>query len=1139
MRRLTVVVSSFVLFTLLASPVFADPSVQALIPQAVQSAQKEATQDSVQIRLAKEHFDPLITVPATGRESEGMQVFGVGGIGYYIIQFDRPVEAAWMKDLEALGVTFFDYIPEFAFIVRMVGASGDAVRSHPRVRWLGVYAPAYKVSQQAVDLLYSQPAMPPLEQPALSKFIVTVFPAENIFSIQTTIIGYGGTIGESATTKWGTTLKIELPADKITALASIPGMKWIEPEPEWKLHNNVSADIMNVRTPRDTHGLYGYGQTVGIADSGLDTGSIATLHLDFSDGAGYPRVLSLIDSAGDGASDVSGHGTHVAGSVLGNGLMSGSAPISNSFPNTCGAGIAPKANLVFQSLGSNSSPGSLPGIPADLNTLFSQSQTAGANLHTNSWGSSLQSTYTSQSQNVDQYMWDNKDFLILYSAGNDGVDLDRDGVIDLYSLGAPSTAKNCLTVGASEGYRPSGAGYDIVWGSGSWLQKYFVAPITTDHVSNNLSGIAAFSSRGPTIDGRYKPDIVAPGTNILSTRSSVAGGTGWGAYNSYYVWNGGTSMATPLTAGTAALMREYLMSLNPSAALIKAALINSATDIYPGQYGYGLTQEIPSTVPNNVEGWGRVDLGNGVYPSSPYNILYADDHTGLNTAGSASYGIRVVDSSKPLKVNLVWTDYPGSPVAQGGLVNDLDLTVTDPALGVHYPDNAVHKAAVSTLSYNTNTAVAYSTTDSRAIRFTPLSYPTRVDSVTFRFANPSSTSGSVNVGVYAADGPGGLPGTQLFGKQLAYVPAGWHTIGVEGVVINSGDFYVAIAKTDISQGIYVDQDSNPTGRSYFYNGSSWAPSSYTAYIQASVRGNDYSTSYDRTNNVEGLTINNPAPGLYTLSVNGYNIPYGPQPYALIASGDITNSGSVTITTSPIGRQFFVDSNPIPYVAPQTFSWVIGSSHTLEVASPQDGTSGTRYVYSSWSDGGAQSHTITTPATTTTYTANFTTQYQLTTSIAPPASGSVSPDCSAGCWYNSGTLMSLSPTPWGSNTFNSWTGDISALDAPLAFTLNGPKNITANFDSTAVTGTVRIAGAPPAYFDSIPLAYGAAVNNDVIQTQATSYGSITFNRTDIPGLSLTLKGGYNPTYSDSTGQTTVGSPLTIQSGTIIVDNIVIQ
>ena len=109
-----------------------------------------------------------------------------------------------------------------------------------------------------------------------------------------------------------------------------------------------------------------------------------------------------------------------------------------------------------------------------------------------------------------------------------------------------------------------------------------------------------------------------------------------------------------------------------------------------------------------------------------------------------------------------------------------------------------------------------------------------------------------------------------------------------------------------------------------------------------------------------------------------------------------------------------------------------------------------------------------------------------------------------------------------------------------FALNSPKSITANFDSTAVTGAVRIVGTPPVYYNTVSLAYAATVNNDVIQMQATSSGeSLTFDRADIPGLTVMLKGGYNATYSDNTGMTTFDSPLTIVSGKIILDNIVIQ
>jgi hypothetical protein len=160
---------------------------------------------------------------------------------------------------------------------------------------------------------------------------------------------------------------------------------------------------------------------------------------------------------------------------------------------------------------------------------------------------------------------------------------------------------------------------------------------------------------------------------------------------------------------------------------------------------------------------------------------------------------------------------------------------------------------------------------------------------------------------------------------------------------------------------------------------------------------------------------------------------------------------VTITTSPSGRQITVDGTP--YTAPQTFNWTPGSSHTIGVSSPQSGGAETRYLFSSWSDGGGQSHSISAPVSPATYTAYFTTQYQLTTSVNPPGSGSVNPNCSGGCWYNSGAQFDLTATPGSGYTFSTWSGSISSILNPLTVNMDSPKSITANFAS--VPGTLQI------------------------------------------------------------------------------------
>ncbi|MEI9476673.1 MAG: fibronectin type III domain-containing protein [Deltaproteobacteria bacterium] len=160
---------------------------------------------------------------------------------------------------------------------------------------------------------------------------------------------------------------------------------------------------------------------------------------------------------------------------------------------------------------------------------------------------------------------------------------------------------------------------------------------------------------------------------------------------------------------------------------------------------------------------------------------------------------------------------------------------------------------------------------------------------------------------------------------------------------------------------------------------------------------------------------------------------------------ITNATGVsyTVTTNPTGRQITVDGST--YTAPRTFSWTVGSSHTLSVSSPQNGASGTRYVYGSWSDGGAQTHTVTAPSSNATYTASFNTQYTLSTSVNPSGGGTGSP--SGSNWYNSSQSVSVSATANAGYRFTGWSGDLSGSTSPASIAMGGPKGVVANFTPT--------------------------------------------------------------------------------------------
>eukprot|EP00604_Paraphysomonas_vestita_P004028 CAMPEP_0174824048 /NCGR_PEP_ID=MMETSP1107-20130205/30082_1 /TAXON_ID=36770 /ORGANISM="Paraphysomonas vestita, Strain GFlagA" /LENGTH=282 /DNA_ID=CAMNT_0016049239 /DNA_START=357 /DNA_END=1202 /DNA_ORIENTATION=- len=262
----------------------------------------------------------------------------------------------------------------------------------------------------------------------------------------------------------------------------------------------------------------------------------------------HRKVITYISPSGGDKLDGSGHGTSVAGVSAGY----CNDPKSNYY-NYYGA--AYNSKIAFMDIGTSSSSDVTP--PSNYYTgIFQPLYQVGSKVQSMSWGSSSNS-YTAQARYIDQFMWDFKDSLIIIAAGNTGGNGSN-------TVGTPATNKNGIAAGASLNDEQS-------WNA--------VGKVSTKSAALTKSGLASFSSRGPTADGRLKPEICAVGNNIgaaeYNQECSVAN-------------RDGTSFSSPLIAGYATLVRQYFMdgfypsgfknvsnSFIPSGALIKAILVHS------------------------------------------------------------------------------------------------------------------------------------------------------------------------------------------------------------------------------------------------------------------------------------------------------------------------------------------------------------------------------------------------------------------------------------------------------------------------------------------------------------------------------------------------------------------------------------
>lgn len=654
-----------------------------------------------------------INVKSEGVQSERKEIAGFAGKQLHLVRFNGPIQGKWVEMLSDAGVEVIDYIPHYTYLVygdapSLQRIQAEARNAHSPIQWDGPYRDEYKIMPSVYENPKADEGRTGLKTTEFS--IQLVNDAESngetfamLEKVQTSPVK-----GRQAMLRY-INFVIGLDAQGIESLAARPDVisihPWIEPRKFDERQNLILRGNLTGSDPTPGNWLdylasKGFTQAqfetsnflVDVTDSGVDTAAPANpnqwLLRTAGDPAGTSRYgysrLEGTANAGSSLQGCDGHGnlnaTIVAGYVPNGGVFT-SSPHADAAGFRFGLGVAP-----FVKVGSSVIFDPDFFTSPNFANLQSRAYQDGARISTNSWGSNVGGAYTAASQSYDALVRDaqpatsvnpvagNQQMAIIFSAGNAGAGAN--------TIGAPGTGKNVFTVGASENVHPFGAAD----GCG-----------VADSGANSSFDIIGFSSRGPNDDGRFKPDIMLPGThvtggaaqNVLSNPVSgtgtaltcfdatgVCGGVGptfdfFPLGQQWYTASSGTSHSTPAIAGVAALVRQHFINESlapPSPAMTKAIIMNSAEYMT----GVGANDNLPS----NNQGMGLADMDRYFDIFSQARIVRDQEaaDTFSDTGQARFYVGNIVDNTKPFRVTLAWTDAPGSTTGNA-FVNNLDLEV--------------------------------------------------------------------------------------------------------------------------------------------------------------------------------------------------------------------------------------------------------------------------------------------------------------------------------------------------------------------------------------------------------------------------------------------------------------------------------
>ncbi len=536
-----------------------------------------------------------------------------GNPGAYIVQARGVTDARFRAALAAAGAQIVSYIPNNAYLVRVAAKGAGALAGNALVQAVLPYEPYYKIQSSLLGLAVDRQPLPPGTALNLGLFAADAATAEaQIAKLGAKIIGRD----RSA---FGPVLRVLAPADWLP-LAQVPGVQILEPAHARMAANDLSRVTVGVATDTITTTNYdnldGHNVLVAVNDTGIDA-----QHPDL-----IGRVLNLLPID---LTDTNGHGTHIAGIIAGDGTESMTVTTAEGsiMPGTNGQfrGKAPKARLF--SIGSYNSDYVLQTNAARVGALISN----------NSWDYGngdptydlAAASYDAATRDALPFTTGSQPVLFVFAAGNDGYGDNNGAQGNADTILSPGTAKNVITVGALE--QPRNITNWVTYADGT-SNQYWAS------WTDSGTEVAWYSSRGNVgigtegNYGRFKPDVVSPGTFVVSTSSQFNHEWDTNAY--YNPTNVDTTFYPAEIVDTNSLNASYRLSVPASAVAVVITITPNkySPNPFPGDLPIYVKQSATPTT--NSGGYDFVTTKDGVSipPDGGAGYLQQIQNTGIHFA---------------------------------------------------------------------------------------------------------------------------------------------------------------------------------------------------------------------------------------------------------------------------------------------------------------------------------------------------------------------------------------------------------------------------------------------------------------------------------------------------------------------------